>query len=117
MLVQVICQELHAGSGADTGGGSGGPGPPRRADGGGRAPSVVDFGGGPKIVRGDPYVAGGVREVGAKGGEYVPEGPKLQIFFALRAIKTSEIAPNLTEGGANVPKNMQIFSRFARYYP
>ena len=48
--------------GADTGGGSGGPGPPRRADGGGRAPSVVDFGGGPKIVRGDPYVAGGVRE-------------------------------------------------------
>ena len=48
---------------ADTGGGGGlrGPGPPRRADGGGRAPSVVDFGGGPKIVR-DPYVAGGVKK-------------------------------------------------------
>ena len=47
--------------GADIGG-LRGPGPPRRADGGGRAPSVVDFGGGPKIVRGDPYVAGGVKK-------------------------------------------------------
>ena len=45
------------------GGGLRGPGPPpRRADGGGRAPSVVDFGGGPKIVRGDPYEAGGVKK-------------------------------------------------------
>ena len=44
------------------------------------------------------------------------KGPNYKFFFALRAIKTSEIAPNLTEDGANVPKNMQIFSRFARYY-
>ena len=60
--------------------------------------------------KGGPLRSGRSEEVGAKGGEYVPEGPKLQIFFALRAIKTSEIAPNLTEGGANVPKNMQIVS-------
>ena len=93
-------------AGADTGGGSGGPGPLRRG-----------FWGRAENRKGGPLRSGRSEEVGAKGGEYVPEGPKLQIFFALREMKTSEIAPNLTEGGANVPKNMQIFSRFARYYP
>ena len=51
------------------GGGSGGPGPLRRG-----------FWGGPKIVRGEPLRSGRSEGIGAKGGEYVPEGPKLQIF-------------------------------------
>ena len=44
------------------GGAPGARAPPVALTGGGRAPSVVDFGGGPKIVRGDPYVAGGVKK-------------------------------------------------------
>ena len=75
------------------GGYRGGPGPLRRG-----------FWGRAENRKGGPLRSGRSEGIGAKGGEYVPEGPKLQIFFAHRAIKTSEIAPNLTEGGANVPK-------------
>ena len=50
------------------------------------------------------------------GAKSVQEGPKLQIFLALRANNTSEITTILLKMVQFFSKT-RIFSHFARYYP
>ena len=61
-------------------GGSGGPPPPVALT-GGPGPLRRGFWGRAENRKGGPLRSGRSKEVGAKGGEYVPEGPKLQNFF------------------------------------
>ena len=70
----------------------------------------------PKSGEGGGGSGGPVRRQEEGGAKSVQEGPKLQIFLALRANNTTEITIILLKMARFFSKT-QIFSRFARYYP